>query len=62
MADITMCTDNDCPRRETCYRYKAVACKYRQSYFLNSPRKKKMGGSDCDKYWDTRKEGEDNND
>ena len=53
MADITMCTDHECNRKETCYRYIAEACKYRQSYFLNSPRRKKLGGSVCNYYWET---------
>ncbi len=38
MPDITMCKDNDCPIREKCYRYTAPPSKYRQSYFMESPR------------------------
>jgi hypothetical protein len=26
-----------CEQRETCYRYKAIPCEYRQSYFMLAP-------------------------
>lgn len=32
MPDICMCFNDTCPLRETCYRYKAKPCEYRQSY------------------------------
>ena len=51
MADITMCDDKDCQRKDSCYRYTATPSKYRQSYFVESPKRKKMGGYDCDYYW-----------
>jgi hypothetical protein len=38
MADITMCQDKECPKKEQCYRYTAPANPYRQSYFVYSPR------------------------
>lgn len=38
MADITMCDDKKCPKKESCFRYKAKASKW-QSWFLESPRK-----------------------
>jgi hypothetical protein len=38
MADITMCRDETCKKRERCYRFTARACEYRQSYFVDSPR------------------------
>ena len=37
MADITMCEGKDCNLKESCYRYKAKANEYRQSYFTESP-------------------------
>ena len=52
MADITMCTDSKCPKRNTCYRFKAKPSEFRQSYFADSP--KKEDGS-CDHYWETEK-------
>jgi hypothetical protein len=48
MADITMCRDNECKDKVTCYRYNAPANKYYQSYFVNSPRKTDA----CEYYWD----------
>ncbi len=35
MADITMCNNTDCPRKNKCYRFTAIANKYRQSYFAD---------------------------
>lgn len=33
MPDITMCVTNDCPKRESCYRYRAIPTGYNsQSY------------------------------
>ena len=57
MADITMCTDSKCPKRNTCYRFKAKPSQFRQSYFMDSyfmDSPKKEDGS-CDHYWETEK-------
>ena len=32
MADITMCKDEECGRKDRCYRYTAKPNEYRQSY------------------------------
>lgn len=47
MPDIAMCEDKECPRKETCYRFKAKPCEY-QTYFLHSPREHDK----CDYYWE----------
>ena len=49
MADITMCSGDECPKKVTCYRFTAVACKYRQSFFFTPPFRKEDGF--CDHYW-----------
>lgn len=36
MADITMCLESQCPKKETCYRHKATPNEYRQSYFIDN--------------------------
>ena len=43
MADITMCSDKECPAilREYCHRATAKADPVRQSYFTESPREGK---------------------
>jgi hypothetical protein len=46
MPDITMCMGNDCPIKETCYRYKAKPNDY-QSYFMEAPYK----NEECEHYW-----------
>ena len=51
MPDITMCKGNDCPLKETCYRYKAKPCEY-QSYFMEAPYK----DDDCSHYWEIVKQ------
>ena len=55
MADITKCRDEECSRKDTCYRYTAEASD-RQSYFIDSPRRKKFTGYDCDYYWEVKNE------
>lgn len=47
MPDISMCSGGDCSFKENCYRYKAKADKYWQSYFLNPP----FNNNDCQYYW-----------
>lgn len=37
MPDISMCPGGYCMLKETCYRYKATPCQYRQSYFVDPP-------------------------
>lgn len=36
MPDITMCTGEDCERKNACYRFTATPNEYRQSYFTIS--------------------------
>jgi hypothetical protein len=47
MADITMCQDKECPKRDECYRFTAPANPYRQSFFIDSPRE----GDECKYFW-----------
>ena len=37
MADITMCKGDNCPSKQTCYRFLATPSEYRQSYFYPTP-------------------------
>lgn len=41
MPDISMCNGikcrSVCPLKDNCYRYRAVPCEFRQSYFMNAP-------------------------
>ncbi len=34
MPDISMCLDDECPSRLTCWRFMATPSEYRQSYLL----------------------------
>jgi hypothetical protein len=53
MPDISMCKGSIgafiCPKKETCYRYKAEPTPNWQSYFLNPPYDRETG--DCQYYW-----------
>ena len=49
MADITMCSGQGCDKREFCYRFTAMADKYRQSYFATPPIN---SNGECDEYWE----------
>lgn len=48
MADITMCKDGTCPKKESCYRFTAHKDEFWQSYFVESPRKE----NECDYLWE----------
>jgi hypothetical protein len=48
MPDITMCSGDGCPIKETCYRYKATPTEW-QSYFSTPPFDKRRG---CQSYWE----------
>jgi hypothetical protein len=48
MADITMCRDETCKKRERCYRFTARVTPDYQSYFVDSPRQ----GKECKYFWD----------
>lgn len=52
MADITKCKGEECPIKESCYRFKAHSNEYMQSYFTNAPIKK---DNTCDHYWTNEK-------
>lgn len=54
MPDITLCPGNNCPMKETCYRYKATPSDY-QSYFMETPFKMIEGKIDCDHYMEVYK-------
>ena len=49
MADITMCSGEGCPKKETCHRYTANKSSW-QSYFMEVPYNKEA--DDCIRYWD----------
>ena len=55
MADIIMCNDKECDRKDKCYRYTAKPNEYRQSYFNISPKQKGLDGEYCTYFWDTTK-------
>ncbi len=57
MADITMCRDEECTLKETCYRFKAVVNEYRQSYFSEPVKNEKDedGNHTCNHYWEVDK-------
>lgn len=50
MADITMCRDESCKKRERCYRFTAKACEHWQSFFVDSPRE----GKECKYFSDNQ--------
>lgn len=46
MADITMCPGHDCPKRNACYRFRAIP-ELDQYYFLELPLK----DGNCEEFW-----------
>lgn len=65
MPDITMCksvnSDSEiCPKRQTCYRFKANPSQYRQSYFVTAPFNQipqlfARDEIECEYYWELDK-------
>ena len=51
MPDIAMCKGDNCPSKQTCYRFLATPSEYRQSYFYPTPT---IVDKKCDEYWDAR--------
>jgi hypothetical protein len=52
MADISKCEGTNCPLKENCYRFTAIANKYYQAYIeppYNKEEKK------CEYFWDKTK-------
>lgn len=47
MPDISMCSGENCPLKEKCYRHKAKPSDY-QTYFLNPPVKE---DGTCEYFW-----------
>ena len=52
MPDITMCQEDKCPRRNSCYRYTARPDQYWQSYFAKKPCD---DYATCREFWDITK-------
>lgn len=50
MTDITMCMGDECPVKQSCYRFRAVASTY-QSMFAETPYKDET--QSCEYFWYT---------
>ena len=50
MPDITMCSNEHCPQRGTCYRATATPSDMLQSYALYIPKER----GKCEHYWEAR--------
>ena len=50
MPDITMCENHTCPLRQKCYRYRAKADPYWQSFCKYKPN----ADGTCDYFWEIR--------
>lgn len=49
MPDITMCSGDECPLKDICYRHTAKPDEHRQSYFVTVPwRSVDLG---CEYFW-----------
>lgn len=49
--DIAMCSGQECPKKDTCFRYLAKPSEFRQSYFLGIPLKQ---DGTCEHYWEVK--------
>ena len=57
MPDISMCDNETCPIKETCYRYTATPNEFRQAY---GDFQYDKDTKSCDYYWKDVKDGKDN--
>jgi hypothetical protein len=55
MPDITTCWGENCPIKETCYRFTATPSKWMQSYFVDAPIKEDNTCEYFMKIWDKPK-------
>jgi len=53
MPDITMCKGKGCPKKENCWRYRAIPTPNWQSYFVNSPWSEEK--QECEHFLDLEK-------
>ena len=60
MPDITMCEGNNCPLKETCYRYKAKPSEFAQSFFIGTPFEIIEGEPKCNHYWEIKNKKNEN--
>lgn len=51
MPDISMCKNEQCPLKESCYRFKATPCEFRQTYGLFNHE-----DGDCKYYWELKED------
>ena len=54
--DITKCSGDKCPIKESCHRYTAKAGEY-QSYLIETPFEINDGVFSCDMFWGEQAEG-----
>lgn len=51
MADITKCSGDDCPLKDKCYRYTAVADEFWQAFFVKPPGQYIENQFVCKEFW-----------
>jgi hypothetical protein len=57
MTDISKCSGDKCPLKETCYRYTAPASPHWQSYIQPPFKQYKTEGkvvTECEQYWNNK--------
>lgn len=57
MPDISMCINEDCPLKQTCYRYTAPPNEFWQPYINFKYVTDDKGMVTCEGYWDNKKQG-----
>jgi len=54
MADIAMCSNEQCIKRNECYRFTAVVNPYRQAYVEFKPVNNTQESFECRGWWDNK--------
>lgn len=55
MPDISLCRNNECPSRDTCYRYRAKPSEFMQAYGDFKPKGEKCEAFTSIEGWDERR-------
>lgn len=58
MVDICMCQNEDCPLKDSCYRYRAKASEYQTFYIVGDKMKKDAQERKCTSYWEVKSDEE----
>lgn len=58
MVDICMCKNEECPLKDSCYRYRAEASEWQTFFIVSDKMKKDAQEKKCTAYWEVKDDKE----